>query len=115
MGEFITVANGTDTRARYGACPTALDTLNMILRQPLKWSLPHFTFLIGVCSSQGSRRKPRPRRLFLGINYREAIMESDIGNNGVQCGRLDRLEARPILFKDGCIPTMEGVEKKHDQ
>ena len=111
-GEFITVTNGTDTRARHRACPPALDTLNTILRQPLKRSLPHFPFLIRVCSSRGgSRRKPRPRRLFLVINDGEAIVESDIGNKGVQRGRLDRLEARPILFEDGCIPTMEGTEK----
>jgi hypothetical protein len=45
------------------------------------------------------------------INDGEAIVESDIGNKGVQRGRLDRFEARPILFDDGCIPTMEGTEK----
>ena len=113
------MANGTDSRARHGARPPALDTLHTILREPLKWRLPHVALLIGVSIGllvgvsigQGSRRKPRPRRLFLGINHREPIMKSDIGDNGVQRGCLDRLEAGPILFKDCCIPTVEGSEK----
>jgi hypothetical protein len=32
--EFVPVANGTDSRARHGARPPALDTLHTILREP---------------------------------------------------------------------------------
>ena len=114
-GEFITVAYATDAHALYGARPPALDTFNAILSQPLKRILPHLTLLVGVCSSRGSRRKLRPRRLLLVTNDCEAVVASDIGNEGVQRGYLNRLETRPILLKDSRIPTMEGAEKQHDQ
>ena len=113
------MANWTDSCARHGAHPPALDTLNTILRKPLNRHLPHIALLIGVSIGlligvsigRGSRRKPRPRRLFLGIDHHEAIVKSDIGDDGDERGLLDRLEAGPILFKDCCIPTVEGAEK----
>jgi hypothetical protein len=53
--EFIAVADWAYARARHGICPIALDTLDTLdtlLGEPLKESLPDFALTIGVSICQ---------------------------------------------------------------
>jgi hypothetical protein len=47
---FITVTNGTNTRACYGTGPAAIDVLDAILGKPLKWQLSNVALVIGFGS-----------------------------------------------------------------
>ncbi len=85
--------NGTN----HCPCPTTLDPLYFILRQPLKRRLPHLALAIGVDVGQRNSRnwmsRGRTWLPLLGmVNNLKFIKVGDVRDNEIECSGLDGFE-----------------------
>ena len=114
---FITVTNGTNAHAHYGACPAALDALDTILGEPLKPQLPNVALAISVGSSRRrnmrSQSKATRQLAFPGFNQGKAVMEGDVRHNGVNSSRLNGLETGAELLDNVGVTPVKAPKKRN--
>ena len=119
VGLLISMTDGANACPRHGASPATFDSLEAITGQPFKRVLPFPARLVDATagsSTRGSRLTGAGGRcrLLPMADFGEAIMKDDIGDEGVQSGILERLEARAVLLKYYQVATVERMKEEHD-
>ena len=119
VGLLISMTDGAKTCPHHGANTATFDSLEAITCQPFKRVLPFLAQLVGTTTGSSTRSSRLTGaggrcRLLLMADVGETIMKDDIGDEGVQSGSLDRLEARAVLLKYDRVATVKRMKEEHD-
>ena len=119
VGLLISMTDGANTGPCHGTSSATIDSLEAITCQPFERVLPFPARLVGTTSGSSTHSSrlmgAGGRYLLLPMaDFGEAIMKDDIGDEGVQSGSLERLEARAVLLKYDRVATVECTKEEHD-